>query len=41
MALLSKFPDFDPTWGPEQQKAWFEAYGKLLGMQKDPGATGS
>jgi hypothetical protein len=41
MALLAKFPDFDPKWDAEQQKAWFDAYGRLLAMQKDPGATGS
>lgn len=31
-SLLSKFPDFDPAWSPEQQKAWFAAYEKLLSM---------
>jgi len=32
LALLAKFPDFDPTWGAEQQTAWFSAYEKLLAM---------
>src|SRR5205809_1756962 len=31
-ALLSKFPDFDPKWSPEQQTVWFDAYAKLLKM---------
>jgi len=31
-ALLNKFPNFDPTWAPEQQKVWFDAYSKLLEM---------
>lgn len=30
--LLSKFPNFDPSWDPAQQKAWFDAYQKLLEM---------
>jgi len=30
MALLAKFPSFDPNWGEQQQKAWFDAYAKLL-----------
>ncbi len=34
-ALLSKFPDFDPTWGQEQQQAWFSAYQRLLDMHSD------
>ena len=38
MALLGKFPEFDPAWEPEQQKQWFEAYRQLLGMQSSKGA---
>jgi hypothetical protein len=30
MALLNKFPEFDPAWPEDQQKAWFSAYEKLL-----------
>ena len=37
MALLEKFPDFDPSWGPEQQTAWFAAYQKLLAMNAKGG----
>jgi hypothetical protein len=32
IALLAKFPEFDPSWGAEQQAAWFSAYEKLIGM---------
>lgn len=37
-ALLAKFPVFDPNWGDEQQKAWFAAYQKLLGMTEKNGS---
>jgi len=30
--LLDKFPDFDPAWPPDIQKAWFESFGKLRDM---------
>jgi hypothetical protein len=30
--LASKFPDFDPTWSPEAQAAWFEMYSRLLNL---------
>ncbi len=29
VALLSKFPSFDPEWDPEVQEKWFHAYGHL------------
>ncbi len=32
--LLGKFPQFDPSWDAERQKAWFAAYQTLLGMRK-------
>lgn len=35
MALMDKFPSFDPSWGEAQQQAWFEAYGKLLAMTSE------
>ncbi len=38
-ALLSKFPDFDPSWTVEQQSSWFSAYEKLLGMHGDDEAS--
>ncbi|MDD5702995.1 MAG: DUF5343 domain-containing protein [Dehalococcoidales bacterium] len=28
--LLSKFPSFDPTWSPDVQVKWFEAFDELL-----------
>lgn len=31
--LLSKFPEFDPSWSKELQQHWFEAYQKLLSMR--------
>ena len=33
MALLDKFPAFNPEWGEEQQKNWFSAYQRLLDLQ--------
>ncbi|SRR6266498_679707 len=30
--LASKFPDFDPTWSPEAQAAWFQMYSRLLNL---------
>jgi hypothetical protein len=30
--LLDKFPDFDPTWTEDIQKAWFDSFGKLRDM---------
>lgn len=30
MALLDKFPAFDPTWDANAQVAWFKMYGRLL-----------
>lgn len=35
MALMDKFPNFDPSWDEPQQKAWFEAYGQLLTMTRE------
>ncbi len=32
LALLAKFPNFDPAWPAEQQRAWFSAYERLLEM---------
>lgn len=29
-ALIGKFPDFDPGWPAEQQKAWFDTYKLIL-----------
>lgn len=40
VALLDKFPSFDPSWAPEQQANWFEAYGKLLEIGRNIPATG-
>ena len=34
-ALLDKFPGFDPSWGEEQQSAWFAAVEKLMDMTAD------
>lgn len=34
-ALLGKFPSFDPSWKPEQQQAWFDAYKRLLEMHDE------
>lgn len=28
--ILDKFPDFDPSWTPEQQASWFEGMNKLM-----------
>jgi len=33
--LLSKFPNFDPTWSSEQQQSWFSAYQRLLEMHHE------
>jgi hypothetical protein len=30
--LLDKFPDFDPSWNEDIQKAWFDSFGKLRDM---------
>ena len=32
MALMDKFPSYDPAWSPEQHNAWFEAFKKLMDM---------
>jgi hypothetical protein len=28
--LVSKFPEFDPNWAPDAQKAWFDMYDRLI-----------
>ena len=30
LALMEKFPSFDPNWAPEQQSAWFAAFERLM-----------
>ena len=35
MALMDKFPSYDPAWSPEQHNAWFEAFKKLMDMSGD------
>lgn len=35
MAMLAKFPEFDPTWNETQQKAWFAAYERLLSLDPE------
>lgn len=30
--LLDKFPQFDPSWGPDIQAKWFEGYSRLLAL---------
>lgn len=32
--LLAKFPEFDPGWNEDLKKAWFEAFGTLMGLRK-------
>lgn len=39
MALLDKFPEFNPDWGAEQQMQWFEAFQKLLALTRKGGAN--
>ena len=34
-ALMDKFPAFDPSWSPEIQTKWFEAFAKMQDMVKD------
>jgi hypothetical protein len=33
--LIEKFPEFNPEWDLEAQKAWFEAYSRLLKRAED------
>ncbi len=33
--LAASFPEFDPNWDSEAQKAWFEMYGRLLNIADD------
>lgn len=30
VALVEKFPDFDPTWPPKTQAAWFASFEQLM-----------
>lgn len=34
--LLSKFPDFDPSWSEDLKTKWFDGYEKLLKAGTDP-----
>jgi len=34
--LLSKFPDFNPTWDAETQKKWFDNFEKFMASVKKP-----
>lgn len=34
MALMAKFPEFDPGWNDEQRSAWFAAFQKLIDMHE-------
>ena len=41
VALLGKFPDFDPAWPEQQQQAWFAAYQRLIGLHAEAGESKS
>ena len=34
--LVAKFPNYDPSWSPEQQATWFAAFNRLLAMGAVP-----